>query len=325
RDQLVIAAAGEPLSAARVTLHDHRIEKLPLVDDNDHVVGLITAQDIVKVQEHPHATKDQKGRFRVGGAIGVKPDDLKRASALVESEVDILVVDVAHGHLDLVIEMVKRLKANFPTIGVIAGNVATKQGARDLVKAGADAVKVGVGSGSICITRQVTGVGVPQLTAVSEASEVGKELGVPIIADGGIRNSGDITKALAAGSSAVMLGSLLAGTDESPGAAVIRNGRRFKVVRGMASLTANIARKEVEKQQNVEPEVWEEVIPEGVEAVVPYRGSVADILHQLIGGLRSGMSYCGSSTIEELWESAEFIRITKAGKEESGVHDVNLL
>ncbi|MBE0411930.1 MAG: IMP dehydrogenase [Anaerolineales bacterium] len=325
RDQLVIAAAGEPLSAARVTLHDHRIEKLPLVDDDDHVVGLITAQDIVKVQEHPHATKDQKGRFRVGGAIGVKPDDLKRASALVESEVDILVVDVAHGHLDLVIEMVKRLKANFPTIGVIAGNVATRQGARDLVKAGADAVKVGVGSGSICITRQVTGVGVPQLTAVSEAAEVGNELGVPIIADGGIRNSGDITKALAAGSSAVMLGSLLAGTDESPGAAVIRNGRRFKVVRGMASLTANIARKEVEKQQNVEPEVWEEVIPEGVEAVVPYRGSVADILHQLIGGLRSGMSYCGSSTIEELWESAEFIRITKAGKEESGVHDVNLL
>ena len=325
RDQLVAAAAGEPLSAARVTLHVHRIEKLPLVDDDDRVVGLITAQDIVKVQEHPYATKDKKGRLRVGAAIGVRPQDLKRAAILVEAEVDILVVDVAHGHLDLVIEMVNRLKANFPDIGVIAGNVASEQGVRDLVKAGADAVKVGEGSGSICITRQVTGVGVPQLTAVVEAAKAGNELGIPIIADGGIRNSGDITKALAAGASAVMLGSLLAGTDESPGPAVIRNGRRYKLVRGMASLTANIARREVEGQQEVDPEVWEEVIPEGVEAVVPHRGSVAEILHQLVGGLRSGMSYCGSATIEELRKNAEFIRITKAGREESGVHNVNLL
>jgi IMP dehydrogenase len=325
RDQLVAAAAGEPISAARVTLHAHRIEKLPLVDDDDRVVGLITAQDIVKVQEHPNATKDKKGRLRVGGAVGVRPHDLDRAALLVEAEVDILVVDVAHGHLDLVMEMVKRLKENFPNVGVIAGNVASEQGVRDLANAGADAVKVGVGSGSICITRQVTGVGVPQLTAVAEAAKAGNELGIPIIADGGIRNSGDITKALAAGSSAVMLGSLLAGTEESPGAAVIRNGRRYKIVRGMASLTANIARKQVEGQQEVDPEVWEEVIPEGVEAVVPHRGSVAEILHQLIGGLRSGMSYCGSSTIKELWESAEFIRITKAGRDESGVHDVSLL
>lgn len=325
RDQLVAAHAGEPLTAARITLHAHRIEKLPLVDDNDRVVGLITAQDIVKVQEHPHATKDKKGRLQVGAAIGVRPEDLNRAAALVDAEVDILVVDVAHGHLDLVIEMVKRLKANHPNIAVIAGNVASEQGVRDLVEAGADAVKVGVGSGSICITRQVTGVGVPQLTAIVEAARAGNELGIPIISDGGIRNSGDIMKALAAGASAVMLGSLLAGTDESPGAAVIRNGRRYKVVRGMASLTANIARKEIEWQQEVDPEVWEEVIPEGVEAVVPHRGSVAEILYQLVGGLRSGMSYCGSTTIEELWEKAEFIRITRAGREESGVHDVSLL
>lgn len=325
RDQLIAAAYGEPISAARVTLHAHRIEKLPLVDNDDRIVGLITAQDIVKVQEHPHATKDDKGRLQVGAAIGVRPQDLDRAAALTEAEVDILVVDVAHGHLDLVIEMVKRLKANFPDTGVIAGNVASEQGVRDLVKAGADAVKVGVGSGSICITRQVTGVGVPQLTAVVEATKASKEMGIPIIADGGIRNSGDITKALAAGANAVMLGSLLAGTDESPGAAVIRNGRRYKVVRGMASLTANIARREVEWQQKADPEVWEEVIPEGVEAVVPHRGNVAEILHQLVGGLRSGMSYCGSSTLEELQTNAEFIRITKAGREESGVHDVSLL
>jgi len=325
RDQLIAAAYGEPISAARVTLHAHRIEKLPLVDNDDRIVGLITAQDIVKVQEHPHATKDDKGRLRVGAAIGVRPQDLDRAAALIEAEVDILVVDVAHGHLDLVIEMVKGLKTNFPDTGVIAGNVASEPGVRDLVKAGADAVKVGVGSGSICITRQVTGVGVPQLTAVVEATKASKEMGIPIIADGGIRNSGDITKALAAGANAVMLGSLLAGTDESPGAAVIRNGRRYKVVRGMASLTANIARREVEWQQKVDPEVWEEVIPEGVEAVVPHRGNVAEILHQLVGGLRSGMSYCGSSTLEELQTNAEFIRITKAGREESGVHDVSLL
>jgi len=219
--------------------------------------------------------------------------------------------------------MIESLKQEFPMVKIIAGNVATAQGVRDLAEAGADAVKVGVGSGSICITRIVTGFGVPQLSAVIECAQAGQALGVPIIADGGIRNSGDITKALAAGASSVMLGSLLAGTDQSPGAAVIRDGRRFKIVRGMASLTANITRKEIGRTDELEPEEWIEVVPEGVEAVVPYQGSVMDILIQLLGGLRSGMSYGGATNLAELYENTEFIRITPAGREESEAHDVD--
>lgn len=218
-------------------------------------------------------------------------------------------------------EMVRRLKQQFPRIPVIAGNVATAEGVCDLAEAGADAVKVGIGAGSICITRVVTGFGVPQLTAIAECSKAGQKMGVPIIADGGVRNSGDMVKALAAGASTVMLGSMLAGTDESPGAPVVRDGRRFKVVRGMASLTANVDRKVLDKGEVAEEE-YADVVPEGVEAIVPHRGSVKDILHQMVGGLRSGMSYAGAHTIEELWEKAEFIRITSAGKEESGAHDV---
>jgi IMP dehydrogenase len=220
---------------------------------------------------------------------------------------------------------VKELKRQFPSVPVIAGNVATAEGVHDLVEAGSDAVKVGVGAGSICITRIVTGFGVPQLTAVAECVQAGKSLGVPIIADGGVRNSGDLTKALAVGASTVMLGSLLAGTDESPGAAVIRDGRRFKAVRGMASLTANVARKEIERQGEIEPDEWERVVPEGVEAMVPHQGSVFDVLRQLVGGLNSGMSYAGARTLEELWENAEFIRITSAGARESRPHDVKLM
>jgi IMP dehydrogenase len=325
RAQVVVAPNDEPLDSARLKLHEHRIEKLPLVDAEDRVVGLITAQDIVKIQEHPKATKDVKGRLRVGVAVGVRSEDLKRAAVCIEAGADVIVVDVAHGHADYELQMVSELKKSFPSTPIIGGNVATPQGVRDLVNAGADGVKVGVGSGSICITRVVTGLGVPQLTAVAECAQAGKDLGVPIIADGGIRNSGDITKALAAGASTVMLGNLLAGTEESPGAAVIRNGRQYKIVRGMASLTANVARKEIELDGELDPEEWEEVVPEGVEAVVPYRGEVADILHQLLGGLRSGMSYGGASTLEELHANAEFIRITDAGKEESGVHDVSVL
>ncbi len=325
RERLVVAPADEPLDAARLALHAHRIEKLPLVDDQDHVVGLITAQDIIKLQEHPNATKDSKGRLRVGVAVGVRTPDLERARACVEAGADVLVVDVAHGHADHVIAMIRLLKEHFPDLPVIAGNVATAQGVRDLVEAGADAVKVGVGSGSICTTRIVTGYGVPQLTAIADCAQVGHELGVPIIADGGIRTSGDITKALAAGASTVMLGSALAGTEESPGPSVIRNGRRYKVVRGMASLSANIARKEIEIMGEVDPDEWEAVVPEGVEALVPYRGSVADILYQMLGGLRSGMSYAGAATIEELWQNAEFILITPAGQQESGAHDVNVI
>jgi IMP dehydrogenase len=313
------------LDAARLALHAHRIEKLPLVDAEDRVVGLITAQDIIKLQEHPQATKDAKGHLRVGVAVGVRSTDLERAAACVEAGADVLVVDVAHGHAGHAMDMVVQLKARFPRIPVIAGNVATADGVRDLVEAGADAVKVGVGAGSICTTRIVTGFGVPQLTAIAECAEAAQALGVPVIADGGVRTSGDVTKALAAGASTVMLGSLLAGTDESPGAAVVRGGRRFKVVRGMASLSANVARKEIEKLGEIDPDEWEGIVPEGVEALVPHRGAVADILYQLIGGLRSGMSYAGAATIRELWEKAEFIRITSAGKAESGVHDVNLI
>jgi IMP dehydrogenase len=324
RERLAVATAAESLEAARSKLYAHRVEKLPLVDESDRVVGLITARDIVKLREHPQATKDAKGRLRVGAAVGIREEDMPRIAACVEAEADVLVLDVAHGHMEHVLEVVKRLKRDYPHVSLVAGNVATAEAVRDLARAGADAVKVGVGSGSICITRVVTGVGVPQLTAVAECAEEGRRLGIPIIADGGIRNSGDITKAIAAGASSVMLGSLLAGTDQSPGAPVVRNGRRYKLVRGMASLTANVTRKAIEGGDLDEDELTE-VVPEGVEAVVPDRGDVFDILHQLVGGLRSGMSYCGAQTLDELYEKAEFIRITPAGREESGVHDVSVL
>jgi IMP dehydrogenase len=325
RNKMIVASENESLDSARLTLHLHRLEKLPLVDSQDRVTGLITAQDIIKIQEHPFATKDTKGRLRVGVAVGVRASDLQRAEACINQGADVVVVDVAHGHADHVIETVRSLKKRFPETPVIAGNVATAAGVQDLVEAGADAVKVGVGSGSICTTRIVTGYGVPQLTALLDCAEAAHRLEIPIISDGGVRSSGDLTKALAAGASSVMVGSMLAGTDESPGAAVIRDGRRYKIIRGMASLTANVARKEIEKQGEVDPDEWEKVVPEGVEAMAPYRGAVADILHQLVGGLRSGMSYAGAETLKALWENAEFIRITQAGERESKPHDVRLL
>jgi IMP dehydrogenase len=232
------------------------------------------------------------------------------------------VVDIAHGHADHTLNMVRRLKSKFAGAQVVGGNVATAAGVCDLADAGADAVKVGVGAGSICITRQVAGFGVPQLTAILDCAEAAHKAGVPLIADGGVRSSGDLVKALAAGASTVMVGSLLAGTAESPGAPVIRDGRRYKVVRGMASLTANIDRKRIERGGEVDEAEWEQVVPEGVEAVVPYRGEAAEVLHQLVGGLRSGLSYAGAATIEELWANAEFIRMTPAGAKESGSHDV---
>jgi IMP dehydrogenase len=324
RRQLVTVETGTPLEQARDLLHTKRIEKLPVLDGAGRLLGLITAQDIVKMEQWPDATKDSRGRPRVAAAVGVRASDIERAAACVQAGVDALVVDIAHGHSDSALDTVRTLKQRFPDVEVVGGNVATAEGVRDMVEAGADAVKIGVGAGSICITRVVTGFGVPQLTAVAECAEAGQALGVPIIADGGIRTSGDITKALAAGASSVMLGSLLAGTDESPGANVVRDGRRYKVVRGMASLTANIERQEVELRRDVDPEGWERVVPEGVEAIVPMRGPVKDILHQLVGGLRSGLSYAGATTIAELWENAEFIRITSAGKRESGAHDVEV-
>jgi IMP dehydrogenase len=253
---------------------------------------------------------------------------MERAAACVEAGADVLVVDIAHGHSEHTLEMVSRLKTAFPGVALVAGNVATAEGVRELADAGADVVKVGVGAGSICITRVVTGFGVPQLTAVAECAEEGHRLNIPIIADGGMRTSGDVTKALAAGASAVMLGSMLAGTDEAPGAEIVRQGRRYKVVRGMASLSANVERRKLDKplqEEEYSEELWSEVVPEGVEALVPYRGKVRDILHQIVGGLRSGMSYAGAHTLQELWQNAEFIRITPAGQKESGAHDVDLI
>jgi IMP dehydrogenase len=324
RERLVVASKAETLEDACRKLYEHRIEKLPLVDVDGHLAGLITAQDIVKIQEHPNATKDNRGRLRVGAAIGVRPEDMERAVSCQAAGVDVLVVDIAHGHSDHVIQMVSNLKERFPNFPIIAGNVATAQGVRDLAEAGADAVKVGVGSGSICTTRIVTGFGVPQLSAILECAEAGNALNVPIIADGGIRNSGDMTKSLAAGASTVMIGSLLAGTDESPGATVIREGQRFKIVRGMASLSANVDRKMLTNGE-LAIEEWGEVVPEGVEATVPYKGAVVDVVYQLVGGLRSGMSYAGACSIAELWQAAEFIRITSSGMQESHPHDVMLI
>jgi IMP dehydrogenase len=324
REKLVTAPQDETLEEARRKLYEHRIEKLPLVDADDRLVGLITAQDIIKIQKHPSATKDKRGRLQVGAAIGAHPEDMERATRCLEAGVDVLVVDIAHGHSDHVINMVRNLKQHFPLVPVIAGNVATAQGVSDLTEAGADAVKVGVGSGSICTTRIVTGFGVPQLSAIIECAQAGQALKVPIIADGGIRNSGDLTKSLAAGASSVMIGNLLAGTDESPGATVIREDRRYKIIRGMASLSANMERRRLEKNE-LAIEEWGEVVPEGVEAIVPYKGAMVDVVYQLVGGLRSGLSYAGACSIEELWQAAEFIRLTPSGLQESRPHNVELI
>jgi len=323
--RLVTGPAGIHPNEARRILHEHRLEKLPLIAEDGRLAGLVTAQDIVKQERYPQATKDVKGRLRVGAAIGARPSELDRARACLEAGADLIVVDLAHGHSENCLEMVRQVRRLFPQVPIVGGNIATPEGVRDLAEAGASAVKVGVGSGSICITRLVTGFGVPQLTALLECAEVAHTLGVPLIADGGIRRSGDIAKALAAGASTVMLGGMLAGTDEAPGATVTRDGQKAKIVRGMASLTANIDRLQLERGEDMDPGEWERVVPEGIEAVVPYRGSVSDIVGQLVGGLRSAMSYAGAETIETLWQRAEFVRLTPAGQVESGVHDVTRL
>ncbi|MDR7433023.1 MAG: IMP dehydrogenase [Armatimonadota bacterium] len=320
RERLVTAPPGISMEEAKRILHAHRVEKLPLVDGDGRLVGLVTSRDIRARSQYPHATKDERGRLRVGAAVGVRGDYLERAAALVEEGVDVLVVDVAHGHSEAVLRAVRTLRRRFPEVPIVAGNVATAEGTVDLIEAGADAVKVGVGPGSTCTTRVVTGAGVPQLSAILDCARAARPRGVPIIADGGIRSSGDITKALAAGASAVMLGNLLAGTEESPGATVIRNGRQYKTYRGMASLWATARRRSLDSP--VDEEDIGQIVAEGIEALVPYRGKVADVLRQLVGGLRSGMSYCGARTIPELWENARFVRITPAGLRESLPHDV---
>ncbi|HYN89464.1 MAG TPA: IMP dehydrogenase, partial [Ardenticatenaceae bacterium] len=318
RERMVTAPPGTTMTAARSILHRARVEKLPLVDDDGRIQGLITSKDIVARQRFPDATKDEKGRLRVGAAIGVKAGEIERAAGLVEAAVDVLVLDIAHGHSDTAIEMLRQLRRELPGVPIIAGNVASSAGVRDLAEAGAAAIKVGVGPGSICITRLVTGFGVPQLTAIMESAAAARDLGVPIIADGGIRTSGDIVKALAGGAQTVMIGSLFAGTRESPGRIVERKGRRYKVTRGMASLSATMSRSD-----NADLD-WNTIVPEGVEAVVPYRGSVSELLAQLVGGVRSGLSYCGAYTIAELQENAEFIKMSPAGLSESKPHDVEV-
>jgi len=320
RERLVTAPPGIGMQEARTILHQHRIEKLPLVDDAGRLRGLITSRDIQSRLKHPLATKDAKGRLRVGAAVGIRGDYLERAAALVAEDVDALVLDVAHGHTEDSLRALVRLRERFTDVDLIAGNVATADGTQDLIERGADAVKAGVGPGSTCTTRIVTGAGVPQLTAIMDCAQVARGHGVPIIGDGGIRNSGDMTKALAAGASTVMLGNLLAGTEEGPGALIIRNGRQYKTYRGMASLWAAARRHALDAP--VEDEDLSQIVEEGIEATVPYRGKAADALDQLVGGLRSGMSYCGARTISELQERAEFIQITAAGIKESLPHDV---
>ena len=322
---VVTAKLGIDLPGAKEILKKNRIEKLPIVDDNNLVKGLITSQDISNLEKYPNASKDNKGRPIVGAAVGVKGDFMERTEALIDAGVDTVVVDIAHGHSENAISTVKNIKKAFPNCEVIAGNVATAQGTEDLIKAGVDAVKVGVGSGSICITRVITGSGVPQLTAVLDCAKVGQKYDVPIISDGGTRNSGDATKALAAGASSIMVGSILGGTDEAPGTTITKNNKRFKIYRGMASLAASVGRKTKETGNVDLTDDLNDYVAEGVEAMVPYKGSVTDIITQITGGIRSGLSYCGAHNIKQMHANAEFIKISRAGFAESQPHDVDTM
>ncbi|MBI5143034.1 MAG: IMP dehydrogenase [Nitrospirae bacterium] len=319
---LVTATEGTTLEEAKEILHKHRIEKLPIVDEHRHLIGLITIKDIEKRRRYPDACKDDHGRLCVGAAVGVGNDALDRVAALVEAHVDVIAVDTAHGHSTGVINMVKEVRRRWPDLQIVAGNVATADATKDLIKAGADAVKVGVGPGSICTTRIVAGAGVPQLTAVMECARAAKGSGVCVIADGGIKYSGDIVKAMAAGADCVMIGSLLAGTEESPGETILSQGRTYKSYRGMGSLGAmEVGGRDRYGQQSVETS---KLVPEGIEGKVPYKGPVSATIHQLVGGLRSGMGYCGSSDISGLKKCARFVKITPAGLRESHVHDVTI-
>lgn len=318
KENLVTAPEGTTLAEAKEILRKHKIEKLPIVDDQFRLKGLITIKDIEKAQVYPNSARDEKGRLLVGAAIGVTGDMLDRVAALVEAGADVLALDSAHGHSHNIIDCVKRIKALYPDVQLIAGNVATAEGTSALIEAGADCVKVGIGPGSICTTRVVAGIGVPQITAVYDAACVAKEYGVPIIADGGVKYSGDIAKAIAAGGDVVMLGSLLAGCEESPGDTEVFQGRQFKVYRGMGSLSAMAkGSKDRYFQENNK-----KLVPEGVEGRVPYKGATSETIYQLIGGLRAGMGYCGCGTIPELQERARFMQITAAGLKESHPHDI---
>ncbi len=309
------------LEAAKI-LQEHKIEKLPIVDDGNHLVGLVTYKDITKAKDRPNSCKDGKGRLRVAAALGIAPDTLERAAALVEENVDALVIDTAHGHTQGVIETVRKVKKAFPDVDLVAGNVGTAEGARALMEAGADAVKVGIGPGSICTTRIIAGVGVPQLTAIFDVAQALEGTGVPVIADGGIRYSGDIVKALAAGASVIMAGSLFAGVEESPGETIIYNGRKFKSYRGMGSIEAMQMGSKDRYFQDVEDDI-KKLVPEGIAARVPYKGRLSEVVFQMIGGLRAGMGYCGAARIGDL-KKAHFIKISQAAVVESHPHDITI-
>ncbi|MNM92594.1 Inosine-5'-monophosphate dehydrogenase [compost metagenome] len=319
-ENLVTAPVGTTLQQAEVILQQHKIEKLPLVDENNVLKGLITIKDIEKAIQFPNAAKDAQGRLLVGAAVGISKDTFERTDALVKAGVDVITVDSAHGHHINIVDAVRELRTRYPELTIIAGNVATGHATRDLIEAGASVVKVGIGPGSICTTRVVSGIGVPQITAIYDCATVAREYGIPIIADGGIKYSGEIPKAIAAGAHAVMLGSLFAGTEESPGESEIYQGRRFKVYRGMGSLAAM---KQGSKDRYFQDDD-KKLVPEGIEGRVAYKGPLSDTIHQLIGGLRSGMGYCGTANLDELRNETEFVRITGAGLRESHPHDVQI-
>jgi IMP dehydrogenase len=320
RKDLITYEGEVDLKKAAQIMRENRIEKLPIVDKNNKIVGLITLKDITKIAEFPNATKDKKGRLRVGAAVGTGDIELERVKKLIESEVDVIVVDTAHGHSKRVIEMVKKIKSEFPEVNLIAGNIATSEAAEDLIKAGVDGLKVGIGPGSICTTRVVAGVGIPQITAIMEVFKIASRYKIPIVADGGIKYSGDIAKAIVAGADTVMIGNLFAGTTESPGEFVIYKGRRYKSYRGMGSLGAmQEGSKSRYFQDDYEPE---KLVPEGIEGRVPYKGDLKDVIYQLVGGLKAAMGYTGSRNIEEFKKNARFIKITGAGLRESHPHDV---
>jgi IMP dehydrogenase len=317
KEHLITVPVGTTLEEAEKILHRHRVEKLLVVDDQYTLKGLITVKDIQKKLKYPSAAKDQQGRLRVGAAVGSTGDFLERAQELVARKVDVIVVDSAHAHQERVMQAVRTIKEKLPDVDLIAGNVATFEGARDLIDLGADGIKVGIGPGSICTTRVVSGAGVPQITAIAECSRATRGSGVPLISDGGIKFSGDITKAIASGADTVMIGSLFAGTEESPGETILYQGRTFKSYRGMGSMGAMTAGSDRYAQDGTG-----KLVPEGIEGRVPYKGMIADLVYQLVGGLRAGMGYCGCATIADLRERAKFVRVTSAGLRESHVHDV---
>jgi IMP dehydrogenase len=317
KENLITVGVGTTLEEAESILHRHRIEKLLVVDDQYNLKGLITVKDIQKKLKYPNAAKDEQGRLRVGAALGSGGDFLERAQELMKKKVDVLAIDSAHGHHRNVLDAVAAVRKALPDVALIAGNVATFEGARDLIALGADGIKVGIGPGSICTTRVVSGAGVPQITAIAECSKATRDAGVPLIADGGIKFSGDVTKAIAAGADCVMIGSLFAGTEESPGETILYQGRTFKSYRGMGSMGAMTSGSDRYAQ-----DASGKLVPEGIEGRVPYKGMLADLVYQLVGGLRAGMGYCGCATIAELRENARFVRVTSAGLRESHVHDV---